>query len=178
MSIYSLTDQSPIIDKSAYIAPSAQVIGQVRIGARSSFWFNSVARGETAPITIGEETNIQDLSMCHADPGKPLTVGNRVTVGHRCIIHGCIIENECLIGMGAIIMNEARIGRGSVVAAGSVVLENVTIPPFSLVAGAPAKVKKTYDEHVLEKIHRLAQVYVDRAQSYIDGLESLLTQVT
>ena len=172
MAIYSLDDIHPNLAPTAFIAPSAEIIGKVTLGAHSSVWFQTVLRGDTEPITIGYETNLQDLTLCHADPGKPLMIGNRVTVGHRCILHGCVIEDECLIGMGAIIMNEARIGRGSIVGAGAVVLEKTIIPPFSLVVGSPAVVKKTYDETVLQQIHRTAQVYVDRCQRYQQGLRS------
>ncbi|MGK0289319.1 MAG: carbonic anhydrase/acetyltransferase-like protein (isoleucine patch superfamily) [bacterium] len=156
----------PQIDNSVFCAPSADIIGRVSIGKNSSVWFNTVIRGDTDPITIGNDTNIQDLSMCHADPNQPLIIGNQVTVGHRCILHGCTIEDLCLIGMGAIIMNGAKIGKGSIVGAGAVVLENTIIPPYSLVTGSPAKVKKTYEESIVEIIAASAQTYVDRGNSY------------
>ena len=124
-------------------------------------------RGDADSVTIGDETNIQDLTACHADPGKPLIIGNRITVGHGCILHGCIIEDLCLIGMRSVIMNEARIGKGSIVGAGAVVLENTVIPPFSLVIGSPAVVKKTYQPEILIKIEASAKVYTDRAQTYL-----------
>ena len=102
-----------MIDPSAFIAPGAIVLGDVHLGAESSVWYNAVLRGDTDRITIGDRTNIQDLTMIHADPGVPCTVGSRVTVGHRVILHGCTIEDDCLIGMGAIILNRVRVGRGS-----------------------------------------------------------------
>ncbi|MGK5091685.1 gamma carbonic anhydrase family protein [Deltaproteobacteria bacterium TL4] len=173
MTIFSLEGHTPEIDNSVYIAPSAQVIGQVMIGPRSSVWFNTVLRGDTEPITIGSETNIQDLSMCHADPQKPLNIGDRVTVGHRCILHGCRIEDDCLIGMGAIIMNEAHIGRGSIIGAGAVVLEKTIIPPFSLVVGSPAQIKKTYDESILSTIRRTANIYAERCQKYKENVQEV-----
>ncbi len=145
MALYAFKNKTPEIDKTAYIAPSAQVIGQVSIGERSSIWFQSVVRGDLDRIQIGKDTNIQDLSVCHIDSGAPLTIGNGVTVGHGCVIHGCTIEDNCLIGMGAVVMNHARIETGSIIAAGAVVLENTVIPPYSLVTGSPAAVKKTYD---------------------------------
>ena len=117
-------------------------------------------------ITIGDESNFQDLSMGHADPGFPLVVSNRVTIGHNCVLHGCIIEDDCLIGMGAIIMNGVRIGRGSIIGAGAVLLEGMKIPEFSMVVGSPATVKKTYDESILENIRKSAKIYVNRSISY------------
>lgn len=166
MPIFSFNQDRPVIHDSVFVAPGAQILGEVSIGSESSIWFNSVLRGDTDRITIGERTNIQDLSVCHADEGVPLTIGNGVTVGHRCILHGCTIEDHCLIGMGATIMNEALIGKGSIIGAGAIVLEKTIIPPFSLVVGSPAQVKKTYPEAVIAKINLSAQVYVDRASEY------------
>ncbi len=168
MPVYRLEDSEPVIDPTVFIAENASVIGDVKIGRSSSVWFNTVIRGDADSISIGEESNIQDLSMCHADLGKPLTIGNHVTVGHKCIVHGCTIEDFCLIGMGAIIMNDVRIGRGSIVAAGSVVLENSIIPPHSLVTGLPGKVKKTFEnrEEMESVIKMPADVYVERFQAY------------
>ena len=111
------------------------------------------------------------MSVCHIDPGKPLVLGDRVTIGHQCVIHGCVIEDDCLIGMGAVVMNGARIGRGSIVGAGAVVLEDTEIPPFSLVVGSPAKVRKTYDESVLKTINRASTTYMERAQRYAEILQ-------
>ena len=130
-----------------------------------------MVRGDEATITIGEDSNIQDLSVCHIDPGKPLVLGDRVTIGHQCVIHGCVIEDDCLIGMGAVVMNGAHIGRGSIVGAGAVVLEDTEIPPFSLVVGSPAKVRKTYDESVLKTINRASTTYMERAQRYAEILQ-------
>ena len=169
MPVYQLDGTQPSIDESVYVAPSAEIIGDVKIGKLSSAWFNVVIRGDTSPIRIGNETNIQDLTMCHADPGKPLTIGDRVTVGHRCIMHGCTIEDDVLVGMGAIIMNGAVIGRGCIVAAGAVILEDVVIPPYSMVAGSPGKVKKTYGEGIVQKLNLSSKVYVDRGRQYLAG---------
>jgi carbonic anhydrase/acetyltransferase-like protein (isoleucine patch superfamily) len=173
MPIYKLGQWQPEIHDTVYIATGAMVIGQVRIMKHASIWFNSVIRGDTDLITIGEETNIQDLSVCHADPGKPLTIGNKVTIGHRCVIHGCTIENDCLIGMGAIVMNGARIGRGAIIAAGSVVLENTQIPPLSLVTGVPGKIKKTFESDIIALNHLPADIYTSRAQDYLDQLTEM-----
>ena len=166
MAIFRLKDNRPSIDPSAYMAPDTTVIGKVTIAKDSSVWFNCVLRGDADTIVVGRDTNIQDLCVLHTDPGKPVIIGNRVTIGHRSIIHGCEIEDYCLIGMGSIIMNGAKIRRGSIVAAGSVILEDTVIPPFSLVAGVPGKVKRTMEENVLEEIHQAAQIYVDRIRLY------------
>jgi carbonic anhydrase/acetyltransferase-like protein (isoleucine patch superfamily) len=166
MPIYRLNNIDPDIHPSVYISPTSTVIGDVVIGEASSIWFNTVLRGDTEAIQIGQHTNIQDLSMCHADPGKPLCIGNHVTIGHRCVIHGCTIEDNCLIGMGAIVMNGAKIGSYSIVAAGAVVLEETVIPPHSLVAGIPARVKRTLDEDAKALIRDPAQVYENRGRLY------------
>jgi carbonic anhydrase/acetyltransferase-like protein (isoleucine patch superfamily) len=168
MSIYTLDGITPNIDPSAFIAPNATVIGNVIVGKNSSVWFNTVIRADFEQIRIGEDSNIQDLTMCHADTGKPLVIGNRVTVGHNCVVHGCIVEDDCLIGMGVVVMNGAVVGKGSIVAAGSVVLENTVIPPNSLVTGAPAKVKRSLDETSAILMRAAADVYRERAKNYID----------
>ena len=144
MTLSTLGESYPQLHASAYVAESAQIIGDVRLAAKSSVWFQSVLRGDSDLIIIGEETNVQDVTICHVDPGFPLEVGARVTVAHRCILHGYTINDDCLIGMGAILMNGVRIGEGSIVRAGSLLLEGTEIPSFSLATGSPAKVKKTY----------------------------------
>jgi len=163
MSIYEFKGMSPEIDRTVFLAPSAQVIGQVKIGKKSSVWFNCVLRGDVDAISIGEETNIQDLTMCHVDSGAPLKIGSRVTIGHNCVVHGCIIENNCLIGMGSVIMNNAVIGEGSIVAAGALILENTIIPPLSLVTGIPGKIKKRFKD-----LEEMAAVLNDTVDSYLN----------
>jgi carbonic anhydrase/acetyltransferase-like protein (isoleucine patch superfamily) len=158
-----------IIDPTAYIAQGAVVLGDVQIGKDSSVWYNSVLRGDTARITIGEATNIQDLSLIHADPGIPCIVGNRVTVGHRVILHGCTIEDDCLIGMGAVLLNGVRIGRGSVIGAAALVLEETVVPPESLVLGFPAKVVRQVDEAMRARIAHAWVHYVEKAQAHQAG---------
>ena len=166
MTLYTFDNSIPEIKETSFIAPNASLIGRVRIGEKSSVWFNTVLRGDMENISIGDESNIQDLSMGHADPGFPLIVGNRVTIGHHCVVHGCRIEDDCLIGMGAIIMNGVKIGKGSIIGAGAVLLEGMEVPEFSMVVGSPANVRKTYDESILENIRESAQIYVKRSISY------------
>ena len=166
MTLYTLDESTPEFTDTTFIAPDASLIGKVRIGAYSSVWFNAVLRGDMAYISIGDETSFQDLSMGHADPGFPLIIGNRVTVGHHCVMHGCEVEDDCLIGMGAILMNGVKIGRGSIVGAGAVLLEGMEVPPFSMVVGSPAKVRKTYEESIIENINAMSQIYVKRASRY------------
>lgn len=167
MSLYTLTGHTPQVDGTVFVAPGAAVIGDVRIGKNSSVWFHTVIRGDSDSIVVGEGTNIQDGTVCHADPGSPLVVGNGVTVGHRCVLHGCTIEDDCLIGMGAIIMNGAHVGRGSIIAAGSVVLENTVVPGFSLVAGGPGKVKRTLGREVIDLIEVSSRVYIEKSEKYM-----------
>lgn len=168
MTLYSYKKFIPRLDANVFVAPTAQIIGDVHIGRQSSVWFHSVLRGDMDSIRVGERTNIQDLSLCHADKGIPLKIGDGVTIGHRCIIHGCTIEDDCLIGMGAIVMNQAVIGRGSVVAAGAVVLEKTIIPPYSLVTGLPGRVKKTYKNRKEAEKSReiMSESYMESAKSF------------
>jgi len=159
----------PKIAASAYIDQSAQVIGDVAVGERSSIWPNVTVRGDVNWIRIGDETNIQDNSVLHCDAGLfPLQIGSRVTVGHLAMLHGCTIEDECLIGIGAIILNGAKIGNGSVVAAGSVVPEGMQVPPQSMVMGVPAKVKRAVTPEEQERFRQNAQHYVEATQRYRD----------
>ena len=152
MTLSTLDENHPHLHASTYVAESAQIIGNVWLAAKSSIWFQSVLRGDSDQIVIGEETNVQDMTICHVDPGFPLEVGARVTVVHRCILHSYTINDDCLIGMGAILMNGVRIGEGSIVRAGSLLLEGTEIPSFSLATGSPAKVKKTYGQDILGQI--------------------------
>lgn len=168
MPVYRVGEKKPKLAKTVFVAPSAQIMGDVVAGDKVSFWFGTVVRGDNAKIQIGEGSNIQENSVLHVDDGVPLTIGKGVTVGHQVILHGCTIEDDCLIGMGAIVMNEAVIGRGSIVAAGAVVLEKTKIPPFSLVVGSPGKVVKTYTEAVLSDIAFSANHYKGKAALFRD----------
>ena len=119
-------------------------------------------------IQIGESSNFQDLSIGHADPGFPLIIGDRVTVGHRCITHGCEIQDDCLIGMGSVLMNGVKISRGCIVGAGAIILEGTQVPPFSMIAGSPAKVLKKYDKNIIENIEKISKHYVKLAEKYLN----------
>lgn len=150
----------PTRDKHTFIAEGAQVIGMVKMAEYSSIWFNTVARGDVNKIEIGKYSNIQDNSVVHVADDCAAIIGDFVTVGHGAIIHGCTIEDHCLIGMGAIVLNHAVIGRGSIVAAGAVVKERMVVPPNTLVAGVPAKIVKTFtDDAQLASIHAQAVKY-------------------
>ncbi len=168
MTCYTFNNKTPVIAESAFITPTAQIIGDVAVGAASSVWFHAVIRGDLDRIQIGEKTNIQDLCVCHADPGIPLIIGDRATVGHRCVVHGCTIEDDCLIGMGAVVMNHAIIGQGSIIAAGSVVTEDTVIPPFSLVTGVPGKIRPSgrSAEEILAAAKAMSESYIRNAQRY------------
>jgi len=166
--------KTPEVDPTAWIAPSATVIGAVTIGARTGVFYGAVVRGDTSTIVIGAGSNLQDGVVVHADPGFPAAIGNGVSVGHSAVLHGCTIEDDCLIGMGAIVLNGAVVGAGSMIAAGAVVLEGASIPPGSLVAGVPGKVRRelTAEEH--QKLLYNAGHYVDlsAAHAEIKAVES------
>jgi carbonic anhydrase/acetyltransferase-like protein (isoleucine patch superfamily) len=178
MAVYRFHNKIPKYADSVFLAPNAIVIGDVEIGEASSIWFGSVVRGDTAPIRIGCQTNIQDQAVLHADPGKPLTIGDRVTVAHNCVVHGCQIEDDCLIGIGAVVMNGALIGQGSTVAAGAVILENTSIPPGSLVTGVPGKVKRALGAEARDMARLTATYYSAHAKEYasVETFQPILPQ--
>ena len=157
------------IDPTAFIAPTAAVMGDVTLGPRASVWFHAVLRGDMAPIVVGEATNLQDGTIVHVDEGKPALIGARVGVGHRAIIHGCTVEDDCLIGMGSVLLNGVRIGKGSVVAAGAVVPEGMRVPPGSLVMGVPARVARAVDPALAQRIQSTWQHYVQEAARHRGG---------
>ncbi|MFC9920077.1 gamma carbonic anhydrase family protein [Agromyces binzhouensis] len=151
---------APVLEPTAFVALGAVVVGQVRLAAQSSVWYNAVLRAEAEPITLGERSNLQDGVVCHVDAGYPVVIGAGVSVGHRAVLHGCTVEDDCLIGMGATILNGAVIGAGSLVAAGAVVLEGTVVPPGSLVAGVPAKVRRELTADEQAGIRRNAEAYL------------------
>lgn len=154
-------------ESGAFVANNAIVCGDVRLAPNVNIWFGCVLRGDDEPITIGENTNIQDLSCCHVDYGCPLVIGANVTVGHKAMLHGCTIEDGALIGMGAILLNRCVIGAGSIVAAGAVVGENIVVPPRSVVMGIPAKVRKEVSEAQVARVRLGVDHYVERARHYL-----------
>lgn len=157
---------TPVIDDSCYIAAGARIAGDVTLHANVGIWYNAVLRGDYEPITIGEGSNIQDNVSGHVDSGYPLTLGKNVSVGHNAVIHGCTVEDDCLIGMHATVMNGAVIGKGSLVAAGALVLEGTIVPPGSLVAGVPAKVRRELTPEEQEKVRQNAANYRMRLGVY------------
>ncbi len=166
--IRSLQGKTPQIAPSAYVDESAQVVGDVVIGERSSLWLNVSVRGDVNSIYIGEETSIQDNSVLHVDHGDQfkLHIGHRVTVGHRVVLHGCRVEDDCLIGIGAIVLNGAHIGQGAIVAAGALVPEGMTVPPNSMVMGVPGKIRREVTAEERERFGTNVQNYVKNIQIY------------
>ena len=169
--IISLPGEEPDVSKAQFIAPNATISGSVTLGRNVSVWFNAVIRAEGDPIFIGDETNVQDHVMVHVDVKHPVHIGRRVTIGHNAIVHGCTVEDDVLVGMGATILNDAHIGRGSLVAAGAIVLEGQVVPPNSLVAGVPAKVKKTFTaEEVAARQEYYIGLYLKEGAMYAQAL--------
>jgi carbonic anhydrase/acetyltransferase-like protein (isoleucine patch superfamily) len=158
-----------VIHPTAFIAPTASVMGDVTIGEDASVWYGAVLRGDMAPIVIGPQTNLQDGTIVHVDEEVPCIIGARVGVGHRVILHGCIVEDECLIGMGSVLLNEVRIGRGSVVAAGAVVPEGMTVPAGSLVMGVPGRIVRQVNEALAQRIQETWSHYVEQARAHKAG---------
>jgi carbonic anhydrase/acetyltransferase-like protein (isoleucine patch superfamily) len=167
--VLALGDDAPELADDAFVAMGATLVGRVRLGSRSSVWYGSVLRGDAEAIVIGERTNVQDGCVVHADPGFPVVLGDGVTVGHRAVVHGCQVEGDVLIGMGAVLMNGVRVGRGSLVAAGAVVTQNTEIPENSLVAGVPAKVLRAVNDRERDMIAAGARHYVEHASRHRDA---------
>lgn len=168
----ALDGHRPQIAGDAFVAPGAAVVGRVRVGARSSVWYGSVLRSDNEEIVIGEDCSVQDLSVMHDDPGFPAVLGDRITVGHRAIVHGARVEDDVLVGMGAILLNGARVGSGSVIAAGAMVTQGTEIPENSLVVGFPAKVLREARESDREMIRHASESYVRKAGLH-KGVEPL-----
>ena len=173
MAIYELDGMAPTLAEGAWVADSAEVIGQVEMADNASVWYGCVVRGDSERIRIGRNTNIQDLSVLHADSDRPLTIGDDVTVGHQVMLHGCTIGDNSLIGIQAVILNGAKIGRNCIVGAGSVVTEDKEFPDNSLIIGAPAKVVRTLDEASAARLRAKAQHYVDNSERFRKGLKKV-----
>jgi carbonic anhydrase/acetyltransferase-like protein (isoleucine patch superfamily) len=173
MAIYQLDNDAPTIDPSAWVAEGAQVMGNVTMKANASVWFGAVVRGDTSTIHIGENSNIQDASVLHADVGMPLHIGNNVTVGHQVMLHGCTVGDGSLIGIGAVVLNGAKIGKGCLVGAGSLVTEGKEFPDGSMILGSPAKVVKQLTPAQMDGLLQSAKHYVDNANRFKAGLMRL-----
>jgi carbonic anhydrase/acetyltransferase-like protein (isoleucine patch superfamily) len=164
-------DLIPTIGEGVLVAPGAALVGDVRLGKDASFWYNAVARGDLAPVVVGDRSNIQDGSVMHVADGSPCIVGADVVVGHRVMLHACRVEDACLIGMQATVLDDCVIGEGSIVGAGAVVTQRTVIPPFSLVLGVPAKVVRTLSASTADEHRALAAKYVRTKENYLrDGL--------
>lgn len=169
--LYKLGEKQPQLDgEGHYIAPGAQVIGNVRMLSHSSVWFNAVVRGDCDLITIGEYSNVQDGSVLHTDPGIPLTVGRGVTIGHKVTLHGCTIGDYSLIGINAVVLNGARIGKCCIIGANALVTENSEIPDYSLVLGSPGKVVKTLDESTFKLLKASSDHYAANGKQFAEEL--------
>ena len=170
MPLYTLGAKHPTLAPDAWVAPSASLIGDVRLEAGASIWFGAVLRGDNEPITIGEGSNVQENAVLHVDPGAPLVLGSNVTVGHQAMLHGCTIGDNSLVGIQAVVLNHARIGRNCLVGAGALVTEGKTFAPKSLIVGAPAGAVKTLTDEQLAGLRMSAAVYVEKAKRYADAL--------
>jgi carbonic anhydrase/acetyltransferase-like protein (isoleucine patch superfamily) len=170
--IRSYQGKLPIIGRGCYVDQSAQLIGEVELGAQASVWMNAVLRGDVNSIRIGAKSNVQDCAVLHGMRYLyPVIVGEMVTIGHNATVHGCVIEDTVLVGIGAVILNNARIGEGSIIAAGAVIPEQTIIPPKSLVAGVPGKIRRTLGDEDRATILKYAQNYLDYTAIYLSETE-------
>ena len=173
MPLYRLGDLRPQLGEGAWAAPSADLIGDVRLGARASVWFGAVLRGDNTPLILGEETNFQDGSVGHSDADFPLTIGARVTVGHQAILHGCTVADDCLIGMGARILNGAVVASECIVGAGALITEGKRFETGSLIVGAPARLVRQITDQERALLRASAAHYAEKARRYAAGLRLL-----
>ena len=164
--IYNFNNISPKIDKDSWFAPNSVLIGNVTLKKDANVWFNATLRGDVEPIIVGEGSNIQDGSVVHTDPDCPATIGKNVTVGHLVMLHVCIIEDDCLIGIGSTILNKAKIGKNSIIGANALITENKIIPERSLVIGSPGKVIRQVTDEEIKHIKENAKHYVDNYKKY------------
>ncbi|MCC7256818.1 MAG: gamma carbonic anhydrase family protein [Gammaproteobacteria bacterium] len=171
--IYALGEQVPQVAADAFVAASAAVIGDVHVGAGASVWFGAVLRGDVERLTIGPGTNVQDNAVLHADPGAPLEIGARVTIGHLAMLHGCHVGDDALIGIGTIVMNHAHIGARCIVGAGALVTEGKSFPDGVLIVGSPARVVRELTAEDFARVAANTQRYVERARIYRQALRPL-----
>ncbi|WP_088328472.1 gamma carbonic anhydrase family protein [Lacimicrobium sp. SS2-24] len=168
--LYELNANKPELHDGVYIAPGARIIGEVKLGAQSSVWFNAVIRADNHPILIGKTSNVQDGAVLHTDEGVPLTLGEGVTVGHKAMLHGCVIGDFSLIGINAVILNGARIGKHCLIGANALITENMEIPDRSLVVGSPAKVIRQLNDEQCKMLEASASHYVQNAERFSQSL--------
>ena len=173
MALYQLDDFKPAVSASAWVADSAEVIGNVTLGDNSSVWFGVVIRGDNEPITIGQGSNIQDNSVLHTDHDMPLVIGDNVTIGHQVMLHGCTIGDGSLIGIQAVVLNGAKIGKNCLVGAGSLVTEGREFPDGCMIFGSPAKAVRQLSPEQIEGLKMSAQTYLDNARRFKAGLKKL-----
>lgn len=173
MTLYRIGDVEPELGEGAWAAPSADLIGDVRVGARASVWFGAVLRGDNTPLILGDDTNFQDGAIGHSDPGVPLTIGARVTIGHQAILHGCTIADDCLIGMGARILNGAVIEPECIVGAGALITEGKKFDRGSLIVGVPARMVRQVTDGEKQSLRASAAHYADKAQRYAAELRKV-----
>ncbi len=171
MAIYRIGSRTPTLAADSWVAPGATLIGEVRLAAGASVWFGAVIRADNEPILIGQESNVQDNAVLHVDPGCPLEVGERVTIGHQAMLHGCTVGDNSLIGIQAVVLNRARIGRNCLVGAGALVTEGKTFPDGSLIIGAPAKVARALTPEEIAGLTASAENYRQRALAYATDLK-------
>lgn len=173
MARYAIDHKTPQVASDAWIADSAQVIGDVTLGAKASVWFGAIARADNEPMTIGAGSNVQEAAVLHSDPGYPLTIGENVTVGHQVVLHGCTVGDGSLIGIGAVVLNGARIGKNCLVGAGALVTEGKVFPDGSLIVGSPAVVKRELTPEQIEGLAQSSKHYVNNAQRFFRGLRRI-----
>lgn len=175
MAIYAIGDAKPILPPEGeyWIAPNAQVMGNVKLEKNASVWFGAVLRGDNELITIGENSNVQDGSVLHTDPGSPLTIERDVTIGHLVMLHGCTIGAGSLVGIGSIVLNNTRIGKGCLIGANTLIAEGKDIPDYSMVLGAPGKIIRTLDKETAEALRLSSDHYVQNWKQYASGMKRL-----
>ena len=171
MPVYELDGERPQVEDGCFIAPDAVLIGKVRVRKGASIWFGAVLRGDNEVITVGEDSNVQDHSILHADPGQPVTIGRGVTIGHRVIVHSAAIGDDCLIGMGSILLNRASIGRDCLVGAGALVTEDKMFGDGKLILGSPARAIRDLADEQKDSIKRSAAVYLANAERYLRNIK-------